>query len=132
VGASAGGQLVALAGASCGVSSLQNKEGVTTGSSCVQAVVDGMGPTDFLEMDDHLYDSTSPKHEPANSGESRYLGCAQGLEACPASTVERANPITYLPYPPMPMCGGGGRESDVSSGRRGRPGSRRRGQLPSA
>ena len=95
-GGSAGGQLAALAGASCGVSSLQNKEGVTKGSSCVQAVVDGMGPTDFLEMDDHLYDSTSLKHDPANSAESRYLGCAQGLKACPASTVERANPITYL------------------------------------
>jgi acetyl esterase/lipase len=96
MGESAGGQLAALAGATCGVSSLQNTEGVTKGSSCVQAVFDGMGPTDFLEMDSHLYDDKSGKHDPPSSGESRYLGCTQGLSACPASTVERANPITYI------------------------------------
>jgi acetyl esterase/lipase len=96
MGESAGGQLAALAGASCGVGSLQNTEGVTKGSSCVQAVFDGMGPTDFLQMDSHLYSSTSAKHDPASSAESRYLGCTEGLSACFASTVERANPITYI------------------------------------
>jgi len=95
-GESAGGQLVALAGATCGVSSLQGKEGVTRGSSCAQAVVDGMGPTDLLEQDTHLLNSGALLHNPPTSPDSRYLGCADGLPACPASTVERANPITYL------------------------------------
>jgi acetyl esterase/lipase len=95
-GGSAGGQLVALAGATCGVASLEGKEGVTRGSSCVQAVVDFSGPTDFLQMDDHLLNDAALHHNPPNSAESQYLGCTDGLPACAASTVERANPITYL------------------------------------
>jgi acetyl esterase/lipase len=95
-GESAGGQLVALAGATCGVSSLEGSEGVTRESSCVQAVVDGMGPTDFLQMDTHLLNSGALHHNPASSPESQYLGCTDGLLACAASTVERANPITYI------------------------------------
>ena len=96
-GESAGGQLVALAGSTCGVSSLEGDEGVSNRvSSCVQAVVDGFGPTDFLQMDSHLYDSTSLHHDPASSPESIYVGCTSGLTSCAPSTVERANPITYL------------------------------------
>lgn len=96
-GESGGGQLVALAGASCGVSSLEGHEGVSDRvSSCVQAVVDGFGPTDFLQMDAHLYNSSSLQHNPPSSPESRYVGCTSGLPACAPSTVERANPITYL------------------------------------
>ena len=96
-GESAGGQLVALAGATCGVPSLEGHEGVSDRvSSCVQAVVDGFGPTDFLQMDSHLYNSSSLHHDPAGSPESMYLGCTEGLLACAPSTVERADPITYL------------------------------------
>jgi acetyl esterase/lipase len=95
-GESAGGNLAALAGATCGVAPLEGDEGVTRESSCVQAVVDGMGPTDFLQMDTHLLNATALKHDPASSGESQYLGCTLGLLACDASTVERANPITYI------------------------------------
>src|SRR5216684_754410 len=58
-GESAGGQLAALAGATCGVAPLEGSEGVTHESSCVQAVVDGMGPTDFLQMDTHLLNATA-------------------------------------------------------------------------
>ena len=96
-GGSAGGQLVALAGATCGVPSLEGDEGVSNRvSSCVQAVVDGFGPTDFLQMDTHLYNSTSLHHDPAGSPESVYVGCTTGLLDCSPSTIERANPITYL------------------------------------
>jgi len=52
-----------------------------------------MGPTDFLQMDAHLYDSTSLPTQPPSSAESQYLGCTDGLPACAPSTVERANPI---------------------------------------
>jgi acetyl esterase/lipase len=95
-GGSAGGQLVALAGATCGVTPLEGKQGVTRESSCVQAVLDMVGPTDFIQMDDHLLTPNSMKHNPPTSAESKYLGCTQGLPACAASTVQRANPITYL------------------------------------
>lgn len=95
-GGSAGGQLVALAGATCGVTPLEGKQGSTRESSCVQAVFDMVGPTDFIQMDDHLLTPNSMKHNPPTSAESKYLGCTQGLPACPASTVQRANPITYL------------------------------------
>jgi acetyl esterase/lipase len=95
-GESAGGQLAALAGATCGVLPLEGGEGVTRESSCVQAVIDGMGPTDFLQMDTHLLNSSALQHDPATSPESQYLGCTSGLLACDASTVERANPITYI------------------------------------
>jgi acetyl esterase/lipase len=96
-GESAGGQLVALAGATCGDSSLEGDEGVSDKvSGCVNAVLDGFGPTDFLQEDTHLYNSSSLLHDPANSPESEFLGCTEGLLACDASTVERANPITYI------------------------------------
>ena len=95
-GGSAGGQLAALAGTTCGVTPLEGTKGATRESSCVQAVVDMVGPTDFIQMDDHLLTPNSMKHNPPTSAESKYLGCTQGLPACPASTVQRANPITYL------------------------------------
>jgi acetyl esterase/lipase len=95
-GGSAGGQLVALAGTTCGVTPLEGKQGSTRESSCVQAVFDMVGPTDFSQLDDHLLTPNSLKHNPPTSAESKYLGCTQGLPACPASTVQRANPITYL------------------------------------
>jgi len=95
-GGSAGGQLAALAGTSCGVASLEGDQGVRTGSSCVQAVVDVVGPTDFLQMDSHLLNSSAMQHNPASSPESRYLGCTEGLLACPVAVVQRANPITYI------------------------------------
>ena len=95
-GESAGGNLAALAGATCGVAPLEGNEGVTRESSCVQAVVDGMGPTDFLQMDTHLLNSSALHHDPPSSAESQYLGCTLGLLKCAASTVERANPITYV------------------------------------
>jgi acetyl esterase/lipase len=51
-GESAGCQLAALAGATCGVLPLEGSEGVTRESSCVQAAVDGMAgdrwPTEEL------------------------------------------------------------------------------------
>jgi acetyl esterase/lipase len=95
-GGSAGGQLVALAGTTCGVTPLEGKQGSTRESSCVQAVVDMVGPTDFIQMDDHLLTPNSLRHNPPTSITSKYLGCTQGLPACAASTVQRANPITYL------------------------------------
>lgn len=55
-GQSAGGNLAATLGTSCGVAALEGAElGHADQSSCVQAVVDWFGPTDFLQMDKQLF-----------------------------------------------------------------------------
>jgi acetyl esterase/lipase len=98
-GSSAGAHLAALAGTSCGIAALEGDGGSRDTSSCVQAVAEGYGPTDFLQMDDHLTVSGSMRHNPASSPESQLLGCTQGLLACPTERVEAANPIRYINDP---------------------------------
>ena len=51
MGNSSGGWTAAMAGTTCGVGELEGDVGETGYSSCVQAVVDLYGATDFLEMD---------------------------------------------------------------------------------
>ena len=65
-------------------------------SSCVQAVVDWYGPTDFLQMDQEFIDSGSScpaNHSEATSPESQYMGFQITLNP---EAVEKANPITYV------------------------------------
>jgi acetyl esterase/lipase len=61
----------------------------------VQAAVDWFGPTDFLKMDEQLYESgLGPSdHGEADSPESRYLG---GKLSDVPLKVELANPMTYI------------------------------------
>jgi acetyl esterase/lipase len=61
----------------------------------VQAAVDWFGPTDFLKMDEQLYESgLGPSdHDEPDSPESRYLGAK--LSDVPLK-VELANPMTYI------------------------------------
>ena len=61
----------------------------------VQAAVDWFGPTDFLKMDEQLYESGfgPSDHGEADSPESRYLGAK--LSDVPLK-VELANPMTYI------------------------------------
>lgn len=110
-GESAGAQLAALAGTSCEARNLDgplNSPGAT--SSCVQAVVDWYGPTDFSQMD-----AQNPpggmKHNAADSAESKYLGCA--LSDCPPAVISAANPISYIhsDAPPFLIMHG---DSDVA------------------
>ncbi|WP_256761963.1 alpha/beta hydrolase [Cohnella sp. WQ 127256] len=105
-GSSAGGHLAALAGTT--------GSGMLTGdtlehseySSDVQAVVDGYGPTDFLQMDDHRLTTEQASDDPesvrlhpgkrsadVDSPESLLLGAPIG--DCP-ERVREANPITYV------------------------------------
>jgi acetyl esterase/lipase len=98
-GSSAGAHLAALAGTTCGIAELEGNGGNRDTTSCVQAVAEGYGPTDFLQMDDHLTVPGSMKHNPAGSPESLLLGCNQGLLACPPERVQAANPITYINDP---------------------------------
>ena len=92
-GASAGGHLAALLGASGGVKELEGEGGNAEQSSRVQAVVDFFGPTDFLQMDAHAVKGAFLKHDPANSPESRLIG---GPIQENVEKVKRANPIEYV------------------------------------
>jgi len=103
-GSSSGGHLAALATTS-GPGTFEGAEH-SEYSSSAQAVVDGYGPTDFLQMDSHRDPSGKPSDDPesiqippgmrtadADSPESLLLGSP--VQTCPAR-VREANPITYV------------------------------------
>jgi acetyl esterase/lipase len=104
-GSSSGGHLAALAALS-GPSLFQSPDSEhATYSSDVQAVVDGYGPTDFLQMDAQRLAHNDPSEDPesiqlpkdlrseaANSFESLFLGAP--INTC-ADLVQQANPVTY-------------------------------------
>jgi len=94
-GDSAGANLASMLGTSCGVSNLEGPSLGNSGeSSCVQAVVDWFGPTDFLQMDaESVANSCTPFHDQPDSPESEYLGVP--IQQHPALAAE-ANPITYV------------------------------------
>lgn len=105
-GSSAGGHLAALAGTT-GTGILEDFElGYPEFSSDVQAVVDGYGPTDFLQMDGYSNSEVAvsadlesvqlhvPRHhESSDSPESQLLGAP--IHSVP-ERVREANPITYI------------------------------------
>ena len=94
-GASAGGNLVALLGTSCGADDIEGADlGNADQSSCLQAVVDWFGPTDFLQMDTQFAGTSCPQtHDAADSPESQYLGAP--VQDVPQLAAQ-ANPITYI------------------------------------
>ncbi len=94
-GASAGGNLVALLGTTCGVAELEGAElGNAEFSSCVQAVVDWFGPIDFLQMDAQFAGTACPQtHDAANSPESKLMGAP--IQTIP-DRVATTNPMNYI------------------------------------
>ena len=90
-GASAGGYLVAMLGATGEVKEF-DVGGNLDRSSRVQCVVDFFGPTDFLQMDAHRWPG-GMEHNTADSPESQLIG---GLLTDHPDRVRRANPITYV------------------------------------
>lgn len=94
-GASAGGNLVALLGTSCGVTELEGADlGNADQSSCVQAVVDWFGPIDFLQMDQQFSGTSCPaNHNDASSPESKLIGAP--IQEQPEQ-ARAANPISYI------------------------------------
>jgi acetyl esterase/lipase len=94
-GASAGGNLVALLGTTCGVAELEGAElGNADQSSCVQAVVDWFGPVDFLKMDEQFAGTSCPQsHDAADSPESQLVGAA--IQTVP-DLVKTTNPMNYI------------------------------------
>lgn len=89
-GSSAGGHLVALLGTAGNKFDIGENIQV---SSRVQAVVDYYGPTDFLEMDEHMLPGAKMKHNATDSPESQLVG---GPILENDLLVARASPITYV------------------------------------
>ena len=103
-GSSAGGQLASL----CGTTQpgLYEGSGYAEYPSAVQAVVDGYGPTDYLQEDAHRDPEGKPSDDPESlqlpkgqhsddpdSSESRFLGAP--IRTTPGR-VAAANPATYV------------------------------------
>ena len=90
-GPSAGGYLAAMLGTTGAVTTFE-VGGHLNLSSCVQAVVDYFGPTDFLQMDDQRLPD-GMLHNPPDSPESQLVG---GAIQDHKQRVTQANPITYV------------------------------------
>ena len=90
-GESAGGHLAAMLGTAGHERSFEVGEQLDR-SSCVQAVLDFFGPTDFLQMDAHRLPE-GMVHDTADSPESELVGGP--IQERPAE-VARANPVTCV------------------------------------
>jgi len=113
-GASAGGQLAALAATSCGVAALEPPPqerpgtGPTTDSNaaalesdCVQGAVTWYGVFDFSRLGAQSASGAAESRDRADPAAARYLGCQ--LTSCPRAVVEAASPITYVDRSDPPM-----------------------------
>lgn len=111
MGSSAGGHLSALLGTSGDIDALETETNKAY-SSCVQAVCDLWGPTDFLKMDAQNTEGARIIHDAPDSPESRFVGGP--IQKEPYSSIARkANPITYVTKddPPFLIIHG---DSDLS------------------
>ncbi len=100
-GMSAGGQLAALAGVSCGVPRFEPDGGADRDlpSDCVEAVIDWYGATDLEAL---AADNGRPVEKPAegtftqagSTAEGTYLGCEPAT--CPPATARLASPLAFI------------------------------------
>jgi acetyl esterase/lipase len=92
-GMSAGGQLAAMAGATCGVMHFEPEGnfGYDAPSDCAEAVIDWFGPTDLENLAD---DNGKPAKTGAKTEEGGYLGCEPA--ACPPGVVKLASPQAFV------------------------------------
>ena len=112
-GGSAGGNLAALIGTTCGMAKFDEW---TAGpkvvglsapvidphvTSCVNAVIDWYGPIDFLAMDSQQPPGPFGPHDGSGSPESRYVGCP--LPGCRHGIVAAASPLTYIAHGAPPF-----------------------------
>jgi acetyl esterase/lipase len=102
VGESSGGWTSLMAAVTGDVPMLEGQLGNAGVSSAVQAAVAFYPPTNFLEMDRWALGPCDPQgtafqaqfcHSPADSPESRLVGCP--IQTCPEA-VQRANPTNYI------------------------------------
>lgn len=101
-GVSAGGQLAAMAGTTCGVMRFEPDANSGANASydapsdCAEAVIDWFGPTDLENLD---ADNGKPAKEGfaapgQTSEEGAYLGCEP--QACPPGVARLASPIAFI------------------------------------
>jgi acetyl esterase/lipase len=94
-GVEAGGQIAAMVGTSCGVTTLEPaadaKSKARLASDCVEGVIDWYGPTDLASWE------TGAAHPPEAGAPTRlgaYLGCEPA--DCAPGLVRTASPLTYI------------------------------------
>jgi acetyl esterase/lipase len=95
-GMSAGGQLAAMAGTSCGVTRFEpdGNAGFNAPSDCAEAVIDWFGPTD-LESEGVSNKQPAKDGPIAPASETGlYLGCEPA--ACPPGVTKQASPLTFV------------------------------------
>jgi acetyl esterase/lipase len=96
-GASAGGQLATMAGATCGVPRFQPQDtSMESPSDCPEAVIDWFGPTDLASL---AADNGKPAKDgftpvTPTSEEGAYLGCEPS--ACAPGVVRLTSPMAFL------------------------------------
>ncbi len=90
-GASAGAQMVMLAALDCESRALEQPTAPAEPSTCVSAVAEYYGPSDFLTIAEQ--GSVVPWHEPTGL-DSVYLNCP--TTPCPRSMLEWASPVNYV------------------------------------
>ncbi|HMH65117.1 MAG TPA: alpha/beta hydrolase, partial [Rhizomicrobium sp.] len=90
-GASAGGQLAALAGTTCGVARFEPDGAVSRDapSDCAEAVIDWFGPTDL-----QVPAAPNGFATGSTSAEGGFLGCEPS--ACAPGVVRLASPLTFI------------------------------------
>lgn len=93
-GASAGGQLAAMAGTACGVPRFQPQgSSMDAPSDCPEAVIDWFGPTDLETIaTDSGKDGFAVAR--ASTEEGAYLGCEPA--ACAPGVVRLASPLAFV------------------------------------
>jgi len=94
-GAEAGGQIAAVVGTSCGVTTLEPtadaKSKAPMASDCVEGVIDWYGPADFASWDADAGRTPEP-------GAATHLGAYLGCEPadCAPGVVHAASPLSYI------------------------------------
>ena len=102
-GDSAGGNLAALVGTTCGQKQFDAAGPVARidpaidpkVTSCVGGVVDWFGPTDFAAMASEALPGAT-KHDTADAPEAKYLGCE--IPECSKAKIDAANPGSYVAF----------------------------------
>jgi acetyl esterase/lipase len=95
MGIGPGGHLAALVGLTPGIEILSGDIGGHPDvDESVRCVIDIGGPTDFLQMDDHLHPSATLRHDAPGSPEVRLVG---GSFKQQAGRVRLANPLNFVP-----------------------------------
>jgi acetyl esterase/lipase len=109
-GASAGGHLAALLGASGGVPAMEGTLGVTGLTTRVQAVVNYFGPADLLTFGAQAGPRSRINHNAPDAPEARLIG---GAVPDHPEKARAASPVTYVSADDPPMLHVHGDEDDV-------------------